>query len=259
MTPAAIEIRGLRTRYGDREVLAGVDLDVPEGTILGYLGANGAGKTTTVRILCALRSEWEGSVRVAGLDPQADPLGVKACIGYVPESAALYDSLTLAETLLFLGRLHGLEDELIRARAETFLDVFGLRERLGSRVGTLSKGMRQKLLLTSALLHDPRILFLDEPLSGLDVASTILVKSLLRRLAERGRTVFYCSHVMDVVERLCDRIAILHEGKIVAAGTPADLAEARGAGSLEKVFEGLTLSNEAGADVETILSCLEET
>ena len=253
----AIRVAGLRTSFGTNEVLAGVDLEVAPGTILGYLGPNGAGKTTTVRILTALRSEWTGEVLVDGFDPSEQPLEVKARIGYVPENAALYGSLTLAEFLLFVGRLHGLPDETIRARAEVFLDVFELEARLGTRILTLSKGMRQKVLLTSALLHAPRILFLDEPLSGLDVASTVLVKTLLRQLADSGRTIFYCSHVMDVVERLCDRIAILHRGRIVAEGTPTELAESGRGETLESVFAELTRSSDSRAGVERIVEALD--
>jgi ABC-2 type transport system ATP-binding protein len=136
--------------------------------------------------------------------------------------------------------LHGLEEELIRARVTTFLDVFELGDRLSARIQTLSKGMRQKVLLTAALLHDPDVVFLDEPLSGLDVNATILVKEVIRELAVSGKTVFYCSHVMDVVERVCDRIAIIDEGKIVALGSFEELQAARGGGSLEQIFARLT-------------------
>ena len=217
--PAAIEVRGLRKRYGERTVLGGIDLEVPRGTILGYVGPNGAGKSTTVKILCGLLAGFEGEVRVLGIDPRSDPVEVKRRIGYVPENAALFEQLTVAEHLLLVGRLHGLEDEKVKRRAVRFLELFELEERLGSRIASLSKGMRQKVLLTSALLHDPELVVLDEPLSGLDVNSAILVKEVVKALARDGKTVFYCSHVMDVVERVCDRITILDEGVLVAQGT----------------------------------------
>src|SRR5262249_54078570 len=152
----------------------------------------------------------------------------------------LFEQLTAAEFLLLVGRLHGLADELVKRRAERFLELFELEDRLGARISTLSKGMRQKLLLTSALLHDPELVVLDEPLSGLDVNATILVKELIHALARSGKTVFYCSHVMDVVERVCDRIAILDGGKLVALGTFEELQKAQGGGSLERIFAQLT-------------------
>ncbi len=240
MPASAIEIRGLRKQFGARTVLEGIDLALAPGTILGYIGPNGAGKTTTVKILTGLLTAFEGEVRVCGLDPRRQPLEVKRRIGYVPENAVLFEALTVAEHLLLIGRLHGLSDRLVRERAQAFLEVFELESRLGSRLSTLSKGMKQKVLLTSALLSDPELLFLDEPLSGLDVNATILVKELIRELASAGRTVFYCSHVMDVVERVCDRIAILDGGKIVAQGTFEELQRARGGGSLEEIFARLT-------------------
>ena len=235
-----IEIHGLRKRYAAHEVLQGIDLEVRPGEILGYIGPNGSGKSTTIRILTGLLQQYEGEVRVLGLDPRADPLAVKRKIGYVPENAVLYELLTVAEFLLLVGRLHGLEEELVKRRAQAFLEVFELADRLGARIQTLSKGMRQKVLLTSALLSDPEVVFLDEPLSGLDVNATILVKELIRALAGAGKTVFYCSHVMDVVERVCDRIAILDGGKLVAQGSFEELQAARGGGSLEQIFARLT-------------------
>ena len=256
MAGNAIELRGLRKRFGSRVVLEGIDLAVERGTILGYIGPNGAGKTTTVKILCGLSATFEGEVRVCGLDPRAEPLAVKRRIGYVPENAVLFEQLTTAEFLLLIGRLHGLADELTRSRAETFLEVFELSERLGSRIGALSKGMRQKVLLTSALLHDPEVVFLDEPLSGLDVNATILVKEFIRALAGAGKTVFYCSHVMDVVERVCDRIVILDGGKIAAQGTFDELQRARGGGSLEQIFAALTSAGGQEEQAQKLVAAL---
>jgi len=254
MGEVAIELTGLRKSFGSRTVLDGIDLAVERGTILGYIGPNGAGKSTTVKILCGLMPEFAGEVRVLGLDPRADPVAVKRRIGYVPENALLFEQLTVAEFLLLTGRLHGLEDGLLKRRAERFLEPFELADRLGARISTLSKGMRQKVLLTSALLHDPELVVLDEPLSGLDVNATILVKELIRALAKAGKTVFYCSHVMDVVERVCDRIAILDGGKLVALGTFEELQRAQGGGSLERIFAQLTSE---GGQAEKALALLE--
>jgi len=258
MSGPAVELRGLEKSFGTRSVLEGIDLTVERGTIFGYIGPNGAGKSTTVKILCGLTTTFGGEVRVLGLDPAADPLAVKRRIGYVPENAALHELLTVAEFLLLVGRLHGLEDGTTKARAAAFLEVFELEARLGARIQTLSKGMRQKVLLTSALLSDPELVVLDEPLSGLDVNATILVKELLRALADAGKTVFYCSHVMDVVERVCDRIAILDGGRIAAQGTFEELQALRGGGSLEQIFAGLTSVGSQTERVQRLMHALEE-
>jgi len=236
--------------------LESVTLEVPRG-MFGLLGANGAGKSTTVKILTGLLSPFEGEARVAGLDPRRDPVAVKRRIGYVPENAVLFETMTVAELLLLVGRLRGISEPVIRARAEEFLAVFDLEGRLGHRIATLSKGMRQKVLLTSALMHDPEVLFLDEPLSGLDAGATILVKELVRRLAARGRTIFYCSHVLDVVERVCDRIAIVDQGRIVAAGTLEELAAQRGTASLERILTSVTQADDEGSRVERLVRALE--
>jgi len=257
MSAGGIEIRGLTKRYGSRTVIDGIDLVVEAGGVQGYIGPNGAGKSTTVKILCGLTPSYEGEVRVAGLDPRADPLAVKRVIGYVPENAALFEHLTVAEFLLLVGRLHGLDDELVKRRATSCLEVFELEDRLASRIQTLSKGMRQKVLLTSALLHDPAILFLDEPLSGLDVHATILFKEVIRELVRAGKTVFYCSHSMDVVERVCDRIAILDGGRIVAEGTFEELQAKRGGGSLEQIFSRLTGPGDQVEEARRLVASLQ--
>ncbi len=258
MDGAGIEVRGLRKRYaGGPWVLDGIDLSVAPGTIQGFIGPNGAGKSTTVKILCGLIPDFEGEVRVAGCDPRVDPVEVKRHIGLVPENAALFDALTVAEFLLFVGRLKEVDDDVIRRRGQTFLEVFELADRLGARIGELSKGMRQKVLLTSALLHDPRILFLDEPLSGLDVNASILIKDLVRRLADEGRAVFYCSHVMDVVERVCDRIAIVDDGKVAAEGTFDEIQARRGGGSLERIFADLTSEGDVAPRVDRLIEALD--
>lgn len=254
---ATIRVRGLTKRYGDHVVLDGVDFDVAAGEILGYVGPNGSGKTTTLRILAGMLGDFEGEARVAGYSPREDPLEVKRRIGFVPENAVLYESLPVAEYLLFVGRMHGLEDELLIRRAEGVLDALELKSRLGDRIGALSKGMRQKVLLTAGLVHDPDVLFLDEPLSGLDVNSSLLVKEVVRGLARRGKAVLFSSHVMDVVERLCDRIAILHGGRIAAVGRFEELSERLAGSSLESIFAGLTGEGDAAARAERVLEALE--
>jgi ABC-2 type transport system ATP-binding protein len=242
----AISLRGLRKAYGPKVVLDGIDLEVRRGEILGYIGPNGAGKSTTIKVLIGLLPEFEGEVRVAGFDPRREPLEVKRRIGYVAENATLFEPLTVAEFLLFVGRMHGLDDATIERRATASLAAFEIEGRVSSRIAELSKGMRQKVLLTAAWIHAPPVLMLDEPMSGLDVLSQLLVKDVIRRLAARGTTVVLSSHVMDVVERLCERIAIVDGGRIVAQGTFEELARTRRGGSLEGIFATVT----GGGDLE---------
>lgn len=235
-----ISIRSLKKDFAGKVVLDGIDLDVGAGRIVGYLGANGAGKSTTIKILMGLLGDYSGEVRVDGFDPRTHALEIKARVGYVPENAVLYETLTVAEYLLFVGRLHGMADDLVRTRAERMLAAFELSDRIPARIGTLSKGMRQKVLLTSALLHAPKVLFVDEPLSGLDVNAAILVKSVFRGLADDGCTILYSSHVMDVVQQICDRIVILDGGRVAAQGTFAELSAARAGSNLESIFADVT-------------------
>ena len=246
-----VRIRDLRHRYGSKDVLSGIDLELGEGLVFGYIGPNGAGKSTTVKILTGLLSGFRGTVEVCGYNVAVEPIEVKSRIGYVPENAHLYEQLTIGEFLELVGRLHRMPDALARDRALGILTGFELASRLDSRIQTLSKGMRQKVLITAALLPDPPLIFLDEPLSGLDVDASRLVKELIRALADRGRTIFYCSHNMDVVEQVCDRIVILREGQVVADGTYEELSKESERGSLESVFALLTRGEDADREVET--------
>ena len=235
-----ILLRGLKKRFGKKVVLDGIDLEVGAGEIVGYVGPNGAGKTTTVRILLGLTADFEGEARIAGFDPGRSPLEVKRRVGYVAENAILYESLTVADFLLFVGRIQRLDDATIERRATECLEALDVAQRLKSRLAELSKGMRQKVLLTAALLHAPPILLLDEPLSGLDVHSQLVVKEIIRGLAASGRAVLFSSHAMDVVERLCHRIAILKDGRVAAIGSFEQLTQRLRGGSLEGIFAGVT-------------------
>lgn len=234
-----IAIRGLRKNYGQKQVLKGIDLDVYPGQIIGYIGPNGAGKSTTVKILIGLLSDFEGEVSILGQDLREDTLAVKSLVGYVPENAEIYEVLTPMEYLSFVGKLYGMEDALIEERAGRMLQAFGLLENKDQRMDTFSKGMRQKVLITSGLLHDPQIVVLDEPLSGLDANAVIIVKEILSLLKRDGKTIFYCSHMMDVVEKVSDRIVLINEGSIIADGTFEQLRQTE-ADTLEKIFANLT-------------------
>ncbi len=237
-----IKIKGLTKEYGSKTVLNGIDLDVDRGRILGYIGPNGAGKTTTVKILVGMLGGFLGKVEVCGFNVALSPLEVKQRIGYVPESAALYNTLSPMEFLRFVGTIHGLEKGESEARAEEMLGLFDLSSVIDRRISTFSKGMQQKVLIVSSLIHDPDLIVLDEPLSGLDANSAVMVKEILAGLAGEGKTVFYCSHVMDVVERICDRIVILSDGKIIADGSFDELKSMNKAASLERLFTQLTSS-----------------
>ena len=235
-----IELNQVTKSYGAKTVLKGINLTIYPGQVIGYIGPNGAGKSTTVKILCGLISDYEGEVMVAGIDIKTDPLAVKRKIGYVPELAELYDVLTPAEFLGFMGELYGMPTTLAEDRMIKMLAAFGLEANADQRMDTFSKGMRQKVLIISGLLHNPDIIILDEPLSGLDANSVIIVKELLHKLAQDGKTIFYCSHMMDVVEKVSDRIVLINEGAVIADGSFEELQQQQGNQSLEKIFAYMT-------------------
>lgn len=234
-----IQIENLCKYYSKKQVLFNISLNIQPGQVIGYIGPNGAGKSTTVRILAGLDENYTGTVKIKGIDVKENPLAVKRIIGYIPELAELYDVLTPMEFLLLVGRLHDMEDEQIEERATRMLEFLGLKEHLHERMDTFSKGMRQKVLLVSGLLHNPEIIFMDEPLSGLDANAVILVKEIILRLVEQGKTVIYCSHNMDTVEKISDRIVLIADGKVVADGNFQELKQNEG-DTLEKIFSQLT-------------------
>ncbi len=217
-----IEARGLVKRYGDLEALRGVSFQVERGEVVGFLGPNGAGKTTTMRILTAYMPPTEGEARVAGFDVFADSLEVRRRVGYLPETVPLYPELTVREYLTYMGRLREVED--LQRRVEAVMEEVGVRGRADDRIAKLSKGYRQRVGLAQAILHDPEVIFLDEPTIGLDPAQIREVRDLIRRLGET-RTVILSSHILPEVQQVCSRVLILNEGRIVAEDTPEGLAE----------------------------------
>lgn len=220
-------------------MLRDINLEIEPGQIIGYIGPNGAGKSTTVRILAGLDKHFEGEVLINGINVKEDPLAVKRIIGYVPEVSDIYNLLTPMEFLELIGSLHGLEESTIKERATRMLSSLGLKKNLDDRMETFSKGMRQKVLLVSGLMHQPKIIFLDEPLTGLDANSVIMVKDIIAKLAADGSTIFYSSHIMDVVEKISDRIILLNAGTIFADGDFATLKSKYG-DTLENIFSQLT-------------------
>ena len=235
-----IKIRDLRKSYGPKAVLHGIDLEIAPGQVVGYIGGNGAGKSTTIRILAGLDKDFTGNVEVFGYDVKNDPMAVKRRIGYIPEAAEIYELLTPSEFYELVGGLQDLPWGTTANRARRLEEYLQLSYDKGQRIDTFSKGMKQKVLLISGLLHDPELIFLDEPLAGLDANSVIRVKELIQNLADRGKTIFYSSHIMEVVEKISDRIILLHEGKIMANGTFAEINAQLNSGSLENLFSELT-------------------
>jgi ABC-2 type transport system ATP-binding protein len=255
--PPVIDAHDLTRDYGTLRALDGVSVSVQPGEILGFLGPNGAGKSTTVKILTGMIAPTSGTATVAGFDVVAQPIEVKRRIGFVPESGVLYETLSPDEYLELVGCLHHLDARTRRARADELLDVFGLTEVRDKRLFELSKGMKQKVVIAASLLHKPDVLFLDEPLDGLDANTAMLVKELLKQLAAQGRTILFCSHILDVVERICTRIVIIDKGRKIAEGTAAELRTQTGAPSLELAFNALTGGAEAGAVTAEFLAALE--
>jgi len=226
----------------DIPAMHSVNLQVKEGEFVAVVGPNGAGKSTTVKMLIGTLTPTSGRASIYGLDTQTNNLEVKRIIGYVPDSGAVYETLSGREYLEMVGRLYGLDDALIRDRISKFGDFFELsQETLNNKLlSAYSKGMRQKVVISAALIHNPRVIFFDEPLNGLDASTQLMFKTLIKNLAAEGKTIFYCSHILDVVERTCDRIIIIDHGRVVADGTLAELQASSGEGSLERIFNKLT-------------------
>jgi ABC-2 type transport system ATP-binding protein len=242
--------------YDRTEVLHDVSFTLHKGEIVGMLGPNGAGKTTSIKIIAGILAASSGKVAVAGLRLPEMAVDVKQRIGYVPEAAILFESLTGQEFLELSGRLHDVEEETLQARIRSILETFNLTSDRVARLDTYSKGMRQKILIAAALLHNPDLILLDEPLSGLDVNAAIMIKDLLAALASDGKTVLYSSHVLDVVEKICDRVLIIHKGSLIADSTSDSLKALTRQATLEDVFRELTHSAATDAGVARIVEAL---
>lgn len=235
-----ISIKDLNMSYGSKQVLCGINLEIPKGQIIGYIGPNGAGKSTTVKILLGILQEYQGEVRVLGEDISSGSMEYKKKIGYVPETAEIYDSLSAQEYLTFIAELYGLDFETADKKALKLMSLFGIEEAYPTRLSSFSKGMKQKVLIIASLLHNPDIIFFDEPLSGLDANSVLIVKEIMTELSAQGKTIFYSSHIMEVVEKISDRIIMINGGTIVADGTFEELQMKCSQGSLEDIFNQLS-------------------
>ncbi len=236
----ALAVAGLVKRFGRQLAVDGLNLRVQTGSLYALLGPNGAGKTTTLRMVVGLETPDAGQIHVGGLNALANPLAAKARIAWLPDEPLLYDKLSPVEYLAFVAGLWSVPPAVARARSETLIGQLGLSERRDARCETLSRGQRQKVALAGALVHDPELLILDEPLTGLDAAAARVVKDLLLARTRAGGTVIMTTHILEVAERLADRIGIIRAGQLVAEGSAADLAGSAGVGaSLEDVFLAL--------------------
>jgi ABC-2 type transport system ATP-binding protein len=242
VTPA-IEVRGLRKLYGAKAAVDGLDLTVPRGTFFGFLGPNGAGKSTTIRMLTGLIPPSAGTIRLLGLEMPANAMEISRRIGLVPDESLLFDRLTGCEFLEFVGRMYRLDRPLARRRAEELLELFELSDDRGKLIAEYSKGMRKRVAMAAALIHRPELFLMDEPFEGVDAVGARLMKDILHDQVRSGATVFLTSHVLEVVERLCDHAAIIDAGRIVAQGSMDELRA--GSETLEDVFVRLV-----GADRE---------
>ncbi|MBE3556630.1 MAG: ABC transporter ATP-binding protein [Firmicutes bacterium] len=246
MVPVCIQTRGLTKRYGDFVAVDKLDLDVYGGEIFGFLGPNGAGKTTTIRMLCGMLLPTSGSARVVGYDVQREPRQVKRRIAYVPDQPTLYPKLNAWEFLDLIGDLWQMDRREAQQRSQALLELFELTDAANDRLEGYSHGMKQKIALAGALLHRPEVIFLDEPMVGLDPKSARLLKEVMRRLAKEGVAVFFSTHILEVAEQLCHRVGILKAGHLIACGTLEELRRTRGQAeeSLEDLFLELTGSSE---------------
>src|SRR5690625_441409 len=235
-----LKLENLSMSFGSNEVLKGINLEVNKGQIIGYIGPNWAGKSTTLKIMLGLLDGYECDVTIFGNKISAEDHNYKRHIGYVPENAELYDNLTAAEYLTFVGELYGMDRDAAEKKALELLTLFDMDDVFHNRISSFSKGMRQKVLITSCLLHNPDLIFLDEPLSGLDANSVMMIKDILETLVAQGKTIFYSSHIMEVVEKISSIIVLLIDGKIAADGSFEELKSQSQQGSLEGIFNQLT-------------------
>lgn len=245
----ALELKGLLKTYGKKTAVDHFDLTVPRGELYALLGPNGAGKTTTLRMTAGLLKPDGGSVRIFGIDALADPAAAKRITAWLPDEPMLYDKLTPVEFLEFVGGLWGVPPKVARQRAEDLLRMLGLWDERAQRCEGFSRGMKQKASLAGALIHEPQLLILDEPLTGLDAAAAKLVKDLLQERTRAGATVILTTHILEVAERIADRIGIIAAGKLRAEGTLAELQAMAGSGrqTLEDVFLSLVAQPETPA------------
>lgn len=254
-----LEVCGLGKRYSGVPVLNQVSFIVRPCEVTGYLGPNGAGKSTTVKILTGLLQPSEGQVLWNGRDVSRCLMEFKARLGYVPEEPLLYPFLTGSEYLQLVGRLRGLPEKILNEKIDALLNLLSLRRFRHSALSSYSKGMQQKVLLAAALIHNPDLLILDEPLSGLDVTSSLIVRNLIRSLAREGRVILFSSHILELVEKVCSRVMILHKGSLVADDSVESLRDLMNLSSLEEVFSQLVIHEDTEKIANDIVDVMQLT
>ena len=237
-----ITVTNLTKCFGAQTAVDRLSFEIPAGQIVGFLGPNGAGKSTTLKMLTGMIEPTSGAATIAGFDLLKDPVEVKRHVGFVPDSGAVFESLTGLEYLEMVAALYGIPAHAAQARIKQFITFFDLSfETLTDKLlGAYSKGMRRKVVITSALLHNPPVVFFDEPLDGLDANAAVGFKTLIQTLAREGKTIVYSSHILDVVERVCHRIIIIDKGRLLLDGKPDELVSSHQSGTLEKLFTQLT-------------------
>ncbi|MCD6089702.1 ABC transporter ATP-binding protein [Candidatus Bathyarchaeota archaeon] len=252
----AVVLESVSKRFGRIQAVRNLNLEIEGGMVYGLLGPNGSGKSTTMKMVMGLVKPDSGRICVYGIDVQRDPMKVKKILGYVPETPCLYSFLTGLEYLDFIADIYGMDAEIKKAQIEEFLEAFELEGRENEMISGYSHGMKQKIALIAALLHKPKLLVLDEPLGGLDPKSARIVKNLIHKLADDGVTTIMSTHVLEIADAVCDRIAILYRGEKLAEGTSAELREKAQMpkSTLEEVFLKLTGTNDVKEIVEALLS-----
>jgi ABC-2 type transport system ATP-binding protein len=253
-----LDVRGLTKKYRNRAVVDHVTFTVPDGAVTGYLGPNGSGKSTTVKMLAGLLPASSGQILWNGNDIRLDLIGFKRRLGYVPEEAFVYPHLTGLEYLELIGRLRQLPERLVERKAHEMLRLLWLHEHRYTPISSYSKGMKQRVLIAGALLHDPDLLILDEPLSGLDIASAMLLHELIAELGRHGKTILYISHVLEVTEKVCSRVIMLYQGKVVANDEVGRLRELMHLPSLEQIFRQLARQEDVGASARELVAVMRE-
>ncbi len=251
-----IRTEGLTKRFRTKTAVAALDLDIAPGEIFGFLGPNRAGKSTTVKILAGMASPDGGRAFIAGYDVTTHPIEAKQRLGFVPETPKLYESLTADAFLDVMGALYHLEPATSKSRRNALMELFGLADVKYQRLKEFSKGMRQKVVIASALLHQPEVLILDEPFDGLDANTALVMKGLLREMAAQGKTILFSSHILEVVERICTRLCIIDKGHKVAEGTSEEILAAFRVASLDEAFGRLTGVREPSQVTADILAAL---
>ena len=252
-----LELRGVSKKFSVFTVVDDVSFVIRPGEVLGYLGPNGAGKTTTIRMLAGLLEPTKGEILCEGREIRNDIVAFKKRLGYVPEQSEIYPHLSAFDYLTMVGRLRRLPERPLKAKIIEFMDIFGLGLDMDSPLSAYSKGMRQKVLIAAALLHDPDILLLDEPLSGLDVTTGLVIRDLIKKLAAENKVIIYSSHVLEVTEQVCSRIIILHHGRIVANDSVANLRTLMHLPSLAEIFSQLVVHEDTALTAERIVETIK--